>query len=133
MILILLFLCLAWTALPLTAQQASQSKDQNQAGEESFGGSFKTLNPEQQKLVVNLVQAYGRAAKTQVDPEKVYDASRQSVRSTFDAVTHALWNTKLAGTDGKSLGTALDLIDAVKRLREVPEAEAIDSSASMSI
>ena len=75
MILILLFLCLGWTALPLTAQQASQPKDQTQDRKESFGGSFKTLNPEQQKLVVNLVQAYGRAAKTQVDPEKVYDAS----------------------------------------------------------
>ena len=57
MFLILLFLCLAWTALPLTAQQASQPKDQTQAGKESFGGSFKTLNPEQQKLVVKMLQA----------------------------------------------------------------------------
>ena len=49
--------------------------------------------------------------------------ARQSVRSTFDAVTHALWNTKLTGPDGKSLGTALDLIDAVEDIAgEVPEA-----------
>ena len=42
----------------LEAQQASQPKDQTQDRKESFGGSFKSLNPEQQKLVVNLVQAY---------------------------------------------------------------------------
>ena len=75
MILILLFLCLGSTAMLLKAQQASQPKDQTQDRKESFGGSFKSLNPEQQKLVVNLVQAYARATKTQLDPEKVYDAS----------------------------------------------------------
>jgi hypothetical protein len=123
MILILPFLCLGWTALPLTAQQVSQPKDQTQDGKEGFGGSFKSLNPEQQKLVVNLVQAHARATKTQLDPEKVYDAARQSIRSTFDAVTHALWKTKMTGPDGKSLGTALDLIDAVEDIAgEVPEA-----------
>ena len=94
MILILLLLSLGPTTLLLEAQQASQPKDQTQDRKESFGGSFKSLNLEQQKLVVDLVQAYARTAKTQLDPEKVYDGARQSVRTTFDAVTHALWNTK---------------------------------------
>ena len=123
MVLILLFLCLGSKAMLLEAQQASQPKDQTQDREEGFGGSFKSLNPEQQKLVVNLVQAHARATKTQLDPEKVYDGARQSIRSTFDAVTHALWKTAMTGPDGKSLGTALDLIDAVEDIAgEVPEA-----------
>jgi len=75
------------------AQPVAQPKA-TQAGKEGFGGSFKSLNSEQQKLVVDLVQAYARTAKTQLDPEKVYDGARQSVRTTFDAVTHAIWNTK---------------------------------------
>jgi hypothetical protein len=123
MILVLLLLSLGWRVLPLKAQQASQPKDQTQDRKESFGGSFKSLNPEQQKLVVNMLQALARATKTQLDPEKAYDGARQSLRSTFDAVTHALWNTKLTDPDGKSLGTALDLIETVEDIAgEVPEA-----------
>lgn len=122
-ILILLLLSLGWTVLSLGAQQASQPKDKTQDRNEGFGGSFKSLNPEQQKLVANMLQAFARATKTQLDPEKAYDGARQSLRSTFDAVTHALWNTKLTGSDGKSLGTALDLIDTVEDIAgEVPEA-----------
>ena len=123
MIFVSILLSFGWTALPLEGQQVSQPKDQTQDRKEGFGGSFKSLNPEQQKLVVNLVQAYARASKTQLDTEKAYDGARQSIRSTFDAVTHALWNTKLTDPEGKSLGTALDLIDAVEDIAgEVPEA-----------
>src|SRR6185503_13660051 len=91
MILILLFPCS--TAVLPNAQQVAQPKDQTQDRKEGFGGSFKSLNPEQQKLIADMVQAYARTTKTQLDPEKVYDGARQSVRSTFDAVTHALWNS----------------------------------------
>lgn len=123
LILILLLLSLGRTAMLLEAQQASQPKDHTQDRKEGFGGSFRSLNPEQQKLVVNMLQSASRGTKTQLNPEKAYDGARQSLRSTFDAITHALWNTKLTGPDGKSLGTALDLIENVEDIAgEVPEA-----------
>ena len=70
-----------------------------------------------------MVQAYARTTKTQLEPEKVYDGARQSVRSTFDAVTHALWNSKLTGSDGKSLGAPLGFVASLEDIAgEVPEA-----------
>jgi hypothetical protein len=60
---------------------------------------------------VEWVRRFNSTAKQNVDAEKAYDAARLSLRTTFDAVTHALMNTKLTSQDGRSLGTALDLID----------------------
>jgi len=108
--------CLLWmllcgvSVLPLAGFQNPGSQ-QAQGESHSFGGTFKTLQSPQQRLMVEWVRRFNSTANQNVDAEKAYDAARLSMRTTFDAVTHALMNTKLTSKDGRSLGTALDLID----------------------
>ena len=51
-----------------------------------------------------------------LDPEQAYNGARVSVRTTFDAVTHALLSTKLTNEKGQSLGRAIDLVDALDQV-----------------
>lgn len=81
-----------------------------------FGGKFRELMPPQQALVLRWAAEYKAVFQRQLDPEKVYNDLPLSARTTFQAVTHALMNTKLTSADGKSLGTAIDLIDVVERV-----------------
>jgi len=46
-------------------------------------------------------------------PEQAYDGARMSLRTTFDAVTHALLTIQLTNHKGQSLGRAIDPVDAV--------------------
>ncbi len=86
---------------------------QAQAEPRTFGGTFDTLKPAQQRLIIEWVRRFNSTAKQNVDAEKAYNAARLSMRTTFDAVTHALLNTKLTNKGGQSLGTALDLVDVL--------------------
>jgi hypothetical protein len=78
-----------------------------------FGKSYATLRPEQKKLLDDYVERYNQTTGEKIAPQAAYDAARLSVRTTFDAVTHALLNAKLTDAQGKSLGPAIDLVDAV--------------------
>jgi hypothetical protein len=48
---------------------------------------------------------------------QAFDALPVSVRTTYDAVTHALLTTKLTDADGASLGTALDRVASLETIR----------------
>jgi hypothetical protein len=64
-------------------------------------------------------------------PEQAYNGARVSVRTTFDAVTHALLFTKMTNEKGQNLGLAIDLIDARDQVLEKKKEQGpIDSSAS---
>ena len=71
------------------------------------------MRPEQRRLVDEFVRRYNATAGSKFVPEQAYDNARMSVRTTFDAVTHALLNAKLTDAQGKGLGRALDLVEAV--------------------
>src|SRR5262245_41357026 len=109
------FLCLLLLGAQTLLLFASQKAGDQQARTEphSFGGTFKTLQPPQQRLIAAWVGRFNSTTKQNFDAEKAYDAARLSVRTTFDAVTHALMNTKLTSKDGQSLGTPLDLIEVI--------------------
>ncbi|MBI4891777.1 MAG: hypothetical protein HY821_14220 [Acidobacteria bacterium] len=87
-----------------------------QAQRSDFGTSFNSLRPPQRKLVDDFVIRLNRTLGTKYETAAAYDAARVSIRTTFDAVTHALLNTKLTDSSGKSLGTALDLVEAVEEV-----------------
>lgn len=90
---------------------------------DKFGGTFGELRPEQQLLVRRWMADYGSLVKRKLDAEKVYNELPLSARTTFQAVTHALLSTPLTTASGKSMGTALDLIDIVERVAgQVPGA-----------
>ncbi len=87
------------------ANQSSSTKE--------FGKSYATLRPEQKKLLDDYVSRYNQTTGDKIAPQAAYDAARLSVRTTFDAVTHALLNAKLTDAQGNSLGRAIDLVEAV--------------------
>lgn len=90
-----------------TTPQKAKSNDQE------MGKSYATLRPEQKRLVDDFVRRYNQTIGSKVIPQQAYDNARLSIRTTFGAVTHALLNAKLTDPKGKSLGRAIDLVDAI--------------------
>lgn len=95
------------------------------AGQENvairFGGGYDSLSPEQQALVRDWHQEYASITGNRIDAKTGYDNLKVSVRTTFDAVTNALQQTKLTDAEGNSLGTALGLVKLVESVHgEVP-------------
>ena len=78
-----------------------------------LGKSYAALRPEQKRLVDDFVRRYNAITGSNLVPEQAYDNARLSIRTTFDAVTHALLNAKMTDAQGKSLGRAIDLVDAI--------------------
>lgn len=78
-----------------------------------LGRSYASLRPEQKQLVGDFIRRYNATTGSKLVPEQAYDHARLSVRTTFDAVTHALLNAKLTDATGESLGRAIDLVEVV--------------------
>jgi len=81
-----------------------------------LGRSYDSLRPEQKRLIDNFIRNYNATTGSQLVPEEAYDKARLSIRTTFDAVTHALLKAKMTDAHGKSLGSAIDLVDAVDQV-----------------
>src|SRR5262249_51658304 len=84
-----------------------------ESGPREFGRSYDTLRPEQKKLVDDFIRRYNQTTGSRIVAREAYDGARISVRTTFDAVTHALINANISDANGKSLGRAFDLVGAV--------------------
>ena len=82
-------------------------------GDQEIGKSYETLRLEQKRLVDDFVSRYNQTTGSKLVPEQAYDHARLSIRTTFGAVTDALLKTKLTDPEGKSVGRAIDLVDAV--------------------
>ena len=80
------------------------------------GKSYAALRPEQKRLIDDFIRNYNSTTGSKLVPEQAYDSARLSTRTTFDAVTHALLNAKLTDAQGKSLGRAIDLVEAVDQV-----------------
>jgi hypothetical protein len=91
----------------------TSATQQSASSTQEFGKSYATLRPEQKQLLDDYVQLYNRTSGSNIVPQEAYDNARLSVRTTFDAVTHALLNAKMTGAEGKSLGPSIDLVDTV--------------------
>ena len=104
-------------ALPQSEKKSGPSSGtptqgpKNQTAE--MGKSYALLLPEQKRLVDAYVSRYNATTGDRYVPEAAFDGARLSLRTTFDAVTHALVNAKMSDTNGKSLGRAIDLVDAI--------------------
>lgn len=79
-----------------------------------FGGTFQELMPQQQQLVVKIVQRFNTSTGQSLTAEQTYNRARISVRSTFEAVTQALATTELTSKSGKPSGSALQLVDVIE-------------------
>ena len=109
-LLVALDLVLAQTQpTPKKAAKPANSKSETL----ELGKSYGSLRPEQKQLVDDFIRRYNATTGSKLIPEQAYDGARLSVRTTFDAVTHALLNAKLSDAQGKNLGRAIELVDAV--------------------
>ncbi len=109
-------LVLALCAMVLIAQE----KPANQPVD--FHGTYEELKPPQKQLIDEWYAEYNRMTNDSSDP-KEYNQFSLSTRTTFEAVTHALMTTNLTDKSGKSMGTALDLVQAIEAINgKVPRA-----------
>jgi hypothetical protein len=92
-----------------TAATPSKPKSENL----ELGKSYTALRPQQKRLVDEFGRRYNAITGSNLVPEPAYDNARLSIRTTFDAVTHALLNAKMTDAQGKDLGRAIDLVEAV--------------------
>ena len=81
-----------------------------------LGKSYAALRPEQKRLIDDFIRHYNATTGSDLVAEQAYDNARLSIRTTFDAVTHALLNAKMTDAQGKSLGRAIDLVEAVDQV-----------------
>ena len=117
---LLILFSLVATELVFAQTQPNQKKaatSQKPKGETlELGRSYATLRPEQVRLIDSFIRSYNATTGSKLVPQQVYDNARLSIRTTFDAVTHALLNAKMTDSQGKSLGRAIDLVDAVDQV-----------------
>ena len=110
-----------FVAANLGVGQTNSSKNapkpsKERTSSQDIGKSYSKLQPEQKRLVDDYVSHYNQTTGSKVVPQEAYDNARLSVRTTFDAVTHALLKAKLTDLHGKDLGCAIDLVDAVEEV-----------------
>ena len=104
---------------------AQSAKEQGGAQEQDIqlGGTYANLNPAQRLLVDEWFRQYNELARQNLKPAEHYDELSLSIRTTFEAVTHALMTTKLTDKQGGSLATALDVISNVEAIHgKIPTA-----------
>ena len=97
---------------PQNEKKSNASQNQTSAPRQ-FGESYDTLRPEQKRLIDEYVGRYNTTTGSKITPPEAYNGARLSMRTTFDAVTHALLTTQLTDAQGKSLGRAIDFVDAL--------------------
>ena len=87
------------------------TRDQSQT---RFGGAYGELDGRRQRLVNDWVARFAGVTGQKVAAADFYDSViRTSMKTTFEAVTHALMTTTLTDTSGARLGDGLDLIEHV--------------------
>ena len=99
---------------PNQKEAATSQKPKSETLE--LGKSYAALRPEQKRLIDDFIRNYNSTTGSNLVPEQAYDNARLSTRTTFDAVTHALLNAKMTDAQGKSLGRAIDLVEAVDQV-----------------
>jgi hypothetical protein len=77
---------------------------------------YAELQPRERELFDTFVASYNKKTGFQVEPQAFFDAQSISERTTFEGITNALSKTELTDQNGKSLGTALDLVTGIERV-----------------
>jgi hypothetical protein len=116
-VLVLFSLVAAQLSFPQSQPSQKAAASQKPKGEAlELGRSYAELRPEQVRLIDNFIRSYNSTTGSALVPQQVYDGARLSIRTTFDAVTHALLNANMTDSQGKSLGRAIDLVEAVDQV-----------------
>ncbi len=95
------------------SKKKATNPPKHSGSDQEIGKSYSKLQPEQRRLVDDYISHYNQTTGSKVVPQEAYDNARMSIRTTFDAVTHALLKANLTDAKGKSLGRTIDLVAAV--------------------
>ena len=77
---------------------------------------YADLQGRQIELFEVYTKDYNEQTERDLRPPEYFDSLSISYRTTYDAVTHALMNSKLTDEEGSSLGVAIDLVERVDRI-----------------
>lgn len=92
-----------------------------------FGGAYARLEPQRQRLVDDWVARFSKTTGQDIPAPAFYDEILGlSIKTTFDAVTHALMTTTLTDAGGGELGSVLALVSQVNTVRGEVRGEAGD-------
>ncbi len=72
--------------------------------------SYDRLYEKSRQLFNHWTEVQNKSQNEKLSPVERYDELTLSQRTTFEAVTHALYFSKLTNQSGKPMGTALDLV-----------------------
>ncbi len=88
-----------------------------------FSGHYASLRPEQKALVDDWMQRLSTTIGKPVHSPEAYDNLPVSIRTTFNAVTHALISSRLTDSAGHDLGSAIQIVAKVDTVNgEIPGA-----------
>jgi hypothetical protein len=79
-----------------------------------FGGHYDGLSSQQKLELQEWIDRYNEITAKRLDSSELYEELPLSTRTTFEAVSHALITTELTDEEGRSLGTALDLVRLIE-------------------
>ncbi len=96
------------------APAARQRTGKHSDSQPEFGGTYDRLRPEQRRLVDDWFARYNKRMQKNIPPEDGYNAVPISIRTTFEAVTHALQTTPLTDKQQRRLGNALALVEVLE-------------------
>jgi hypothetical protein len=77
---------------------------------------FVDLEQSQKDIFAPYAEAYNERTERSLTPQQYFDSMTISERTTFDAVGHALINSKLTDEQGNSLGASIDLVKGIERI-----------------
>lgn len=77
---------------------------------------YARLKDQQKDLINRWTAELNQKSSKNRHPATVYAALSLSRRTTFEAITHSLVNTKLTDEGGRSLGRAVDLVDTLENI-----------------
>jgi len=92
--------------LVLLVASSAEMRGQNTPNDTTgnFAGGYASLKPEQKALVFDWMKRFSETIQKQVDPEVAYDNLPLSIRTTFNADTHALLSTAVDRRVGCEVG-----------------------------
>ena len=77
---------------------------------------FQGLHAKQKALFDQFTTEYDNRTSRTYTPRELFDSLSLSEQTTFDAVTHALLQSKLTDTRGNALGSPIDLLEGIDRI-----------------
>jgi hypothetical protein len=100
----------------------ASAQDQPAASTRAFRGTYDQLKPLQKQLIDDWYADYNKMMHEELPPSD-YNQLSLSVRTTFEAISHALLTTKLTGKSGQPMGNALELVQSIETINgKVPKA-----------